>query len=51
MAGAPWQRRLRVFTLLEILPPEASVGGKQHLFRTSHSVLAISSFMISLVPP
>ncbi len=39
------------FIFPEILPPEASGIGDMRLRPDHHSALAISSFIISLVPP
>ncbi len=50
MPSGQWRERALVFIFGKILPPEASRTFNPRHTR-HHSALAISSFMISLVPP
>ena len=50
-AVAERQGRTLGFFFAQILPPEAPALSAMYGRRTHHSDLAISSFMISLVPP
>jgi hypothetical protein len=49
MAVARWRGRILIF--VKILPPEASRSIRTRWHCPDQSDLAISSFMISLVPP
>ncbi len=51
MAVAPWRERILSFIFVQILPPEASRARHARHRCLLQNDLAISSFMISLVPP